>query len=141
MYRRHSGYPGGLTEIPYRRLLETHPERAIERAVKGMLPHTRLGRRQVHKLKVYAGPSHPHESQKPEPLSVDGPIPVSVQLAERPKASAKQARRPKTKAPEPAPAATQAKKKVSPRKSKAKAGGKATARKSTARRSGKKKED
>jgi large subunit ribosomal protein L13 len=79
MYIRHSEYPGGLTQIPYRRLLATHPERAIERAVKGMLPHNTLGRNQMRKLKVYKGPAHPHESQKPQPLSVDGPIPVTVE--------------------------------------------------------------
>src|SRR5207237_7609164 len=79
MYVRHSEYPGGLTQIPYRRLLETHPERAIERAVKGMLPHNILGRNQMRKLKVYKGPSHPHESQKPQPLSVGGEIPVVVE--------------------------------------------------------------
>jgi large subunit ribosomal protein L13 len=76
LFRRHSGYPGGLSEIPYRRLLETHPERALERAVWGMLPKGRLGRRLKQKLKVYAGPEHPHASQKPEPLAADGPIPV-----------------------------------------------------------------
>lgn len=77
-FRRHTGYPGGLVEIPYRRLLDTHPERAIEQAVWGMLPKGRLGRQLRHKLKVYAGPSHPHESQKPLPLDVAGPIPVFV---------------------------------------------------------------
>lgn len=76
LFRRHSGYPGGLTEIPYRRLLETHPERAIERAVWGMLPKGRLGRQLKHKLKVYAGPNHPHGSQKPETLAADATIPV-----------------------------------------------------------------
>src|SRR5207245_986279 len=59
MYVRHSEYPGGLTQIPYRRLLATHPERAIEHAVKGMLPHNTLGRKLGRKLKVYRGPSHP----------------------------------------------------------------------------------
>lgn len=78
LFRRHTGYPGGLVEIPYRRLLETHPERAIERAVWGMLPKGRLGRQLRKKLKVYAGPDHPHASQKPDPLTVDGPIPVFV---------------------------------------------------------------
>ena len=77
-FRRHTGYPGGLVEIPYRRLLETHPERAIQQAVNGMLPKGRLGRQLRGKLKVYAGPEHPHTSQKPEPLTVDGPIPVYV---------------------------------------------------------------
>jgi large subunit ribosomal protein L13 len=79
LFRRHSGYPGGLTEIPYRRLLATHPERAIERAVWGMLPKGRLGRQLKSKLKVYAGPTHPHESQKPEVLAPTGPIPVYVE--------------------------------------------------------------
>jgi len=82
-FRRHTGYPGGLVEIPYRRLLETHPERAIEQAVWGMLPKGRLGRQLRSKLKVYGGPKHPHESQKPEALTVDGPIPVH--LAPEPK--------------------------------------------------------
>lgn len=76
LFRRHTGYPGGLVEIPYRRLLDTHPERAIERAVWGMLPKGRLGRQLRHKLKAYGGPDHPHASQKPEVLSPDGPIPV-----------------------------------------------------------------
>jgi large subunit ribosomal protein L13 len=79
MYVRHSEYPGGLTQIPYRRLLQTHPERAIERAVKGMLPHNALGRSLLRKLKVYRGPAHPHSSQKPQPLAVDGEIPVVVE--------------------------------------------------------------
>jgi large subunit ribosomal protein L13 len=78
LFRRHTGYPGGLVEIPYRRLLETHPERAIEQAVRGMLPKGRLGRRLRHKVKVYKGTDHPHSSQKPEPLDAQGPIPVYV---------------------------------------------------------------
>ncbi len=78
MFRRHTGYPGGLVEIPYRRLLETHPERAIEQAVRGMLPKGRLGRQLRQKLKVYKGTDHPHASQKPEPLDAQGPIPVYV---------------------------------------------------------------
>lgn len=65
-YIRHSGYPGGLTRVSYRDLLETRPVLAVERAVTGMLPHNRLGRAMSSKLKVYAGPEHPHESQKPE---------------------------------------------------------------------------
>lgn len=69
-FRDHSGYPGGLKSIWYERLLETHPERAIERAVWGMLPKTRLGRKMVKKLKVYRGPDHPHAAQKPEPLDI-----------------------------------------------------------------------
>jgi large subunit ribosomal protein L13 len=63
LYYRHSGYPGGLKEIPLPRLLERHPERVIQQAVKGMLPHNRLGRRLLGHLKVYGGPVHPHEAQ------------------------------------------------------------------------------
>lgn len=62
----HTGYPGGLKEIDYRTLLRTKPERAIEIAVKGMIPHNRLGRKMIKKLKVYRGPEHPHQAQKPE---------------------------------------------------------------------------
>lgn len=68
---RHSGYPGGLRSLWYEKLLEKNPERAIRRAVWGMLPKTTLGRRQLRKLKVYRGPEHPHRAQRPEPL--DGP--------------------------------------------------------------------
>ncbi|MBO9569713.1 MULTISPECIES: 50S ribosomal protein L13 [Cellulomonas] len=63
---RHSGYPGGLRATRYVDLLEKHPERAIEKAVRGMLPHTTLGRQQLSKLKVYAGPEHPHAAQQPK---------------------------------------------------------------------------
>ncbi len=66
----HSGYPGGLKEFPYKRLLVTHPERIIERAVWGMLPKTKLGRKMFRKLKVYRGSEHPHEAQKPEILEL-----------------------------------------------------------------------
>jgi large subunit ribosomal protein L13 len=70
IYYRHSGYPGGLTEVPLRRMLETHPTRVIEHAVRGMLPKNRLGRKMIKKLKVYAGSDHPHEAQRPEPLEL-----------------------------------------------------------------------
>jgi large subunit ribosomal protein L13 len=70
VYQRYSGYPGGLKEIPYRQMLERHPERILEHAVKGMIPHNRLGRSVYGKLKVYAGPDHPHAAQQPEPLDV-----------------------------------------------------------------------
>jgi large subunit ribosomal protein L13 len=69
MYR-HSGYPGGLRETSYETLLKNHPERVITEAVKGMLPKTRQGRQLLKKLKVYAGPAHEHQAQKPAPLSV-----------------------------------------------------------------------
>lgn len=63
MYYRHSNYPGGFRSISLGNVLETHPTRAIEHAVKGMLPHNRLGAAMFKKLKVYAGPEHPHEAQ------------------------------------------------------------------------------
>ncbi|WP_019136363.1 50S ribosomal protein L13 [Cellulomonas massiliensis] len=67
---RHSGYPGGLRATPYSELLVKHPERAIEKAVRGMLPKSSLGRQQLGKLKVYAGPSHPHAAQQPKPFEI-----------------------------------------------------------------------
>jgi large subunit ribosomal protein L13 len=67
---RHSGYPGGLRATPYGRLMEERPERVVERAIKGMLPHNRLGRAMVKKVKVYAGADHPHAAQQPKPLAV-----------------------------------------------------------------------
>mgnify|MGYP005846770277 CR=1 FL=1 len=70
MYHRHSGYPGGLTSITLRRQLETYPDRVIRFAVRGMLPKNRLGRQMIKKLKVYAGPEHPHQAQKPKPLEL-----------------------------------------------------------------------
>jgi large subunit ribosomal protein L13 len=68
MAHRHSGYPGGLKSVPFARLLAERPEDLIERAVRGMLPKNTIGRAQIRKLKVYAGPDHPHGAQKPEPL-------------------------------------------------------------------------
>ena len=70
-YYRHSGYPGGLTEQSFTELLETHPDRVIEKAVRGMLPKNRLGRKMGKKLKVYGGPDHPHVGQDPQPLELD----------------------------------------------------------------------
>jgi large subunit ribosomal protein L13 len=67
IYYRHSQYPGGLKQETLRQVLEKHPERAIERAVKGMLPRNRLGADILRRLKVYAGPTHPHEAQQPQP--------------------------------------------------------------------------
>ncbi|NLL87110.1 MAG: 50S ribosomal protein L13 [Syntrophomonadaceae bacterium] len=66
MFRYHTGYPGGLKEMDYRTLLQKKPEKAIEAAVKGMLPHNRLGNKMYKKLKVYRGSEHPHQAQKPE---------------------------------------------------------------------------
>lgn len=65
---RHSGYPGGLKAVPFARLLAERPEKLVERAVKGMLPRNTVGRQQLTKLKVYAGPEHPHEAQQPVPF-------------------------------------------------------------------------
>ena len=70
MYYRHSGYPGGLKQKSLRRMLEERPTQVIEHAVRGMLPKNRLGRKMIRKLKVYAGSSHPHEAQQPEPLEL-----------------------------------------------------------------------
>jgi large subunit ribosomal protein L13 len=67
---RHSGYPGGLKKVPYTELLDKRPDRAVEKAVKGMLPHNTLGRHMASKLKVYAGPEHPHQAQKPVPYEI-----------------------------------------------------------------------
>jgi large subunit ribosomal protein L13 len=67
-YFRHSGYMGGDRQIPFKRMRERHPDRIIRLAVKGMLPKNSLGRAMLRKLKVYAGPEHPHEAQLPEPL-------------------------------------------------------------------------
>ncbi|MBO0805571.1 MAG: 50S ribosomal protein L13 [Nocardiopsaceae bacterium] len=67
---RHSGYPGGLRAVSYGDLMAKHPERAVEKAVKGMLPKNSLGRKTMSKLKVYAGPTHPHEAQKPQPYEI-----------------------------------------------------------------------
>lgn len=70
IWYRHSGYPGGLREIPYGKLMEQRPQVAVEKAVKGMLPRTRLGRTMSAKLKVYAGADHPHAAQQPKPLDL-----------------------------------------------------------------------
>ncbi|HEX7614215.1 MAG TPA: 50S ribosomal protein L13 [Thermoanaerobaculia bacterium] len=70
MYRRHTGFPGGLKSIEAGKLRDTHPERVIESAVRGMLPKTKLGRKMFKKLKVYAGPAHPHSAQSPAAVAV-----------------------------------------------------------------------
>ena len=70
-YYRHSGYPGGLRSRSLGEMLDRRPEEVIRHAVKGMLPRTRLGRAQLRKLKVYAGPEHPHAAQQPEPMEVE----------------------------------------------------------------------
>ncbi len=67
---RHSGYPGGLKTVSVGDIIETNPRRAVETAVKGMLPHNKLGRAQLRKLKVYAGPEHPHAAQQPQDFAI-----------------------------------------------------------------------
>jgi large subunit ribosomal protein L13 len=69
IYYRHSGFPGGLKKISMRDQLAKHPERVLEAAVKGMLPHNRMGRKLIRKLKVYSGPDHPHSAQQPKAQS------------------------------------------------------------------------
>jgi large subunit ribosomal protein L13 len=71
LYYRHSGYPGGLRSRTLGQMLERRPEEVLRRAVKGMLPRNRLGRAQLRKLKIYAGPDHPHAAQKPEPMEIE----------------------------------------------------------------------
>jgi large subunit ribosomal protein L13 len=70
MYRRHSGYPGGLKERSLREQLQRRPTDVLRKAVKGMLPRNRLARQQLLKLKIYAGPEHPHQAQAPKPLDL-----------------------------------------------------------------------
>ncbi|HEX5512166.1 MAG TPA: 50S ribosomal protein L13 [Actinomycetales bacterium] len=67
---RHSGFPGGLRATGYTKLLDENPQRAVEKAVRGMLPKNSLGRQMLRKLKVYAGPEHPHAAQKPQPFEI-----------------------------------------------------------------------
>jgi large subunit ribosomal protein L13 len=69
LYRRHSGYPGGLTETQARKVRATRPTRMVEEAVQGMLPKSKLGKQMYRKLQVYAGPTHPHQAQKPVELA------------------------------------------------------------------------
>ena len=70
VYRRHSGYPGGMKETGYGRMMERRPEEILRRAVYGMMPKTRLARQQLRKLKIYAGPEHPHAAQNPQQYEV-----------------------------------------------------------------------
>lgn len=71
IHYRHSGYPGGLKATSYGELMEEKPVFVVEKAVRGMLPKNKLGRRMRRKLKVYAGPDHPHEAQQPQPLEIE----------------------------------------------------------------------
>jgi large subunit ribosomal protein L13 len=132
---RHSGYPGGLKETPYERLLEKRPAYVVEKAIKGMLPKNRLGRAMGTKLKVYEGPDHPHDSQRPVPLTL-GEVPKWEGL---PEPAPKPAPEPKAEEGKPAARATRksparktAARKTATTKSTAK---KSTAKKSTAKKS------
>jgi large subunit ribosomal protein L13 len=71
MYTTHSGYPGGIKQVPYRRFLAEKPEKAVYEAIRGMIPHNRLGRKMIKKLRVYRGAEHPHEAQQPEVLEIN----------------------------------------------------------------------
>jgi large subunit ribosomal protein L13 len=93
MYYRHSGYPGGLKARTMEELMAYRPERVIRLAVKGMLPHNRLGRRMFGKLKVYAGPDHPHAAQQPVPLDIMA-FPNAAQLPVERREGADEAERP-----------------------------------------------
>jgi len=72
VYRHHTGYPGGLKEIGFRKMRATHPVRIVYDAIAGMLPKTKLGKRMLRKLRVYPGEKHPHQAQKPAPMTVAG---------------------------------------------------------------------
>ena len=70
VYYRHTGYPGGIRSTTYKEMMEKHPERVLQKAVWGMLPHNSLGRQTYRKLRVYVGPDHRHAAQQPEPLEI-----------------------------------------------------------------------
>ncbi len=74
VWYRHSGYPGGLKAISYEKLMAERADVAVEKAIRGMLPHNRLGRSMARKLKVYKGPDHPHEAQQPQVLRLKGQV-------------------------------------------------------------------
>ena len=119
----HSGYPGGLTETVYSRLLAKKPAFAVEKAIKGMLPHTRLGRQMASKLRVYPGADHRHEAQKPQPLGL-GEVPPWEGL---PKTGEPAPTRPEPKAP--------AAKRSTAKRTAAKDSASSPAKKTTAKRS------
>ena len=70
IYYHHTGFPGGIKAASFEQVIERAPERVIQRAVKGMMPRNPLGRAMLKKLKVYAGPAHPHSAQQPQPLTI-----------------------------------------------------------------------
>ncbi len=87
-YYRHSGYPGGLKTRSLREQLERRPTEVLRKAVWGMLPHTKLGRRQMTKLKIYAGPEHPHAAQEPRPFRCQRSPSISAPASARPRSRA-----------------------------------------------------
>jgi large subunit ribosomal protein L13 len=131
---RHSGYPGGLTETKYGRLMGERPSYVVEKAVKGMLPHNSLGRSMASKLQVYDGAEHPHEAQKPEALKL-GEIPKWTGLpVPPPQPVAKPKPKPKVAATKPAAAAPKAATKTAAKKPAATARKATTAKRSTAKK-------
>jgi large subunit ribosomal protein L13 len=131
---RHSGYPGGLTETKYGRLMGERPSYVVEKAVKGMLPHNSLGRSMASKLQVYDGAEHPHEAQKPEALKL-GEIPKWTCLpVPPPQPVAKPKPKPKVAATKPAAAAPKAATKTAAKKPAATARKETTAKRSTAKK-------
>ena len=132
----HSGYPGGLTETLYSRLLAKKPAFAVEKAIKGMLPHNRLGRQMATKLRVYPGADHRHEAQKPQPLALgevppwDGLPKVEEPAPARPEPKAPAAKRPTAKATTTSPAKKSTAKRPTAKASAAK---KSTAKRTTAK--------
>jgi large subunit ribosomal protein L13 len=123
---RHSGHPGGITATRYGRLLAERPAYAVEKAVRGMLPKNRLGRAMIRKLQVYAGPEHPHQAQKPQPLRL-GEVPEWAGLPNPTEASAKPAAA-------PAPSKPAARRTTATRATTAKPARKAAATQATAKR-------
>ena len=81
LYSRHSGYPGGFRQVTLRDMRAKHPERVVESAVRGMVPHTTLGKQQMRKLRVFAGPNHPHTAQQPTPLDLGDRVPGTSAVA------------------------------------------------------------
>jgi large subunit ribosomal protein L13 len=127
VYSHHSGYPGGLTQTVYARLLSERPSFAVERAVRGMIPKNRLGRQVVRKLSVYDGPEHPHAAQRPTPLAV-GEVPPWTGLPAPKPHTPKRQREAPAKAEEEEPAKPA---KPASRKSSARSSGSAAGRRST----------
>jgi hypothetical protein len=132
----HSGHPGGLTETVYSRLLATKPAFAVEKAIKGMLPHNRLGRQMASKLRVYPGADHRHEAQKPQPLALGevppwNGLPKVEEPAPTPEPKAPTAKRSTAKRTTAKASTTSHAKKTTVKRSTAKA---TTAKKSTSKR-------